>query len=371
MRIALVCPYSCTVPGGVQAQTLGLARTFRHMGDDVAVVAPAESRSLGAALDESALEGARFLRVGASLALPVNGSRAPVSPWPRTMSRTLAALAGFAPEVVHVQEPFVPGPSLAATWRGPRPLVATLHRSGAGPAYRLYGRAVGSLSRRLDEVVAVSPEARATAEACLPMLSGRISIVPNGVEVSRIAAVQPWPSAEPTIAFVGRHESRKGLEVLLEAFSGLTVPARLWVLGSGPETARLSARFADDGRIEWIGAADDEQRARRLAGADLFVAPSLGGESFGVVLLEAMAAGTAVVASDIAGYRRAGGDAVRLVPPGRPEELRRAMAELLSDDAARAALVAQGRLRAAEHDMARTAASYRELFAHLLAGDRS
>lgn len=370
MRTALVCPYSCTVPGGVQAQVLGMARALRAYGDEVVVLAPAGDGARAGALDEEALDGARFVRVGDAVTVPANGSRAPVSPWPATMSRTVAALERFAPEVVNVHEPFVPGPSLAAVWRGPRPVVATLHRAGPGPLYRLYGHAVGWLCRRLDEVVAVSPDAKATGEACLPGLSGRISIIPNGVEVSRLANACPWPSVGPTVVFVGRHEPRKGLEVLLDAFRGLEGGTRLWVLGSGPETARLRAAFSGDARIEWVGPVGDEERARRLAGADLFVAPSLGGESFGVVLLEAMAAGTAVLASDIAGYRLAANGAARLVSPGQPVQLRRAIAELLSDETGRADLVARGRARAAECDMARTASGYRELFAHLSAGHR-
>jgi len=370
MRIALVCPYSCTVPGGVQTQVLGLARALRSRGDEVAVVGPADRSATSELLDAAALGGAVFVRVGDGVAVAVNGSRAPVSPWPATMRRTVSALRRFGPEVVHVHEPFVPGPSLAALLRGPRPVVGTFHRSGADFAYRAFGHLVGTWSGRLDAVLAVSEDASTTARTCIGHLPVHIAIIPNGVEVARLASAVPWPAKGPTVVFVGRHEPRKGLEVLLEAFAGLPAAAHLWVLGEGPETARLRARFGTDTRIEWLGAVDDEKRARRVAGADVFVAPSLGGESFGVVLLEAMATGTAVVASDLPGYRLAAEGAARLVPPGDRAALARAVGQVLSDSAEQQALRERGRARALECDMSVTADAYREVYAGLARAGR-
>ena len=365
MRVALVCPYSCTQPGGVQTQVLGLARALQARGDSVALVAPAEGRGVPARLDTATLGGAVFLKVGAGIPVSMNGSRAPVSPWPATMSRTRSALRDFAPCVVHVHEPFVPGPSLAAVLLGPRPIVGTFHRSGADLAYRAYGHLVGPLSRRLDAVFAVSEEAAATARACIGHLSGGIGLIPNGVELGRLASVDPWPTIGPTVAFVGRHEPRKGLEVLLEAFTLLPPSTRLWVMGDGPERHRLEGRFGSHPRIEWLGPVGDEEREARLAGADVFVAPSRGGESFGVVLLEAMAAGTAVVASDLPGYRIAAAGAARLVPPGQPVALADAVGSVLADETEREALRIEGRARAAECDLGAVADAYREAYARL------
>jgi phosphatidylinositol alpha-mannosyltransferase len=323
-----------------------------------------------ARLDRAALGGALFVRVGAGMPVSVNGSRAPVSPWPATMSRTISALRSFAPEVVHVHEPFVPGPSLAAVMSGPRPIVGTFHRSGADLAYRAYGRLAGIWSRRLDEVFAVSEEAASTAQACIAQLSGRMGIIHNGVEVNRFASVEPWSTKGPTITFIGRHEPRKGLAVLLDAFALLPVSARLWVLGDGPERTRLQGQFGSNPRIEWLGPVDDKERAARLAGADVFVAPSLGGESFGVVLLEAMAAGTAVVASDLPGYRLAAAGAALLVPAGDRVALAKAVSSVLFDDAEREDLRDKSRRRARECDMEVVADSYRQVYARLgRAGD--
>jgi phosphatidylinositol alpha-mannosyltransferase len=318
-----------------------------------------------ARLDATALGGAAFMNVGAASLVSVNGSRAPVSPWPATMARTVSALRSFAPEVVHVHEPVVPGPSLAALIMGPRPVVGTFHRSGADFAYRAYGHLVAPWVRRLDAVFAVSEEAKATALACVGRLAGVIEVIPNGVEVRGYESVEPWPAKAPTVAFVGRHEPRKGLGILLDAFGSLPDSTRLWVMGSGPETPALQSRYAAQRRIEWLGVVDDEERAARLKGADVLVAPSIGGESFGVVLLEAMAAGTAVVASDLPGYRLAGGGAARLVPAGDPAALAKAVGGVLLDDAERARLADRGRQRASECDMAGVADSYRDAYARL------
>ncbi|MGA2530809.1 MAG: glycosyltransferase family 4 protein [Acidimicrobiales bacterium] len=365
MRIALVCPYSCTVPGGVQTQVLGLSRALAEGGDDVAVLAPGDKSAIKGRLDVQALHGAVFTPVGSAVGVSVNGSRAPVSPWPSTMARTTSALRAFSPEVVHVHEPLVPGPSLATLLSPKCPLVGTFHRSGSDRGYRAYGHLLGPFARRLDAVFAVSEQARATAESCVGGLSGRVQIITNGVELQASPGISPWPTEAPTVIFVGRHEQRKGLKVLLEAFSRLQADAVLWVLGQGPETGRLRARFGSQPRIEWAGAPDDTERARRLAGADVLVAPSLGGESFGVVLLEAMAGGTAVVASDLPGYRLAAGGAARLVAPGDPVALAAAVSDLLRDEPSRQALVDKGRERARECDMAAVAGLYREVYARL------
>src|SRR5260221_2051095 len=149
-------------------------------------------------------------------------------------------------------------------------------------------------------------------------LGGESPLLFNGIEVDRFAKASPWPSDGPTIFFVGRHEPRKGLAVLLEAMRSLPADVHLWVAGDGPETRALQARHGGDERIEWLGRVDDDEKAERLRGADVFCAPSLRGESFGVVLLEGMAAQTPVVASDLPGdhnVARSGADAV-LVPPG-------------------------------------------------------
>lgn len=357
-----MCPYSCSVPGGVQTQVLGLARALQERGDQACVIAPAATSRPPDGFDAHALTGARFIRVGGSASIAVNGSRAPVSPWPWTMWRTEKALREFAPDVVHIHEPFVPGPALGALLGGIHPLVGTFHRSGVDRAYRAYGLAVRGLSRRLEAMFAVSQEARSTALATVAGSRAVVRIIPNGVEVARLASVRPWPKLGPTLAFVGRHERRKGLEILLQAFESLDCFAHLWVMGQGPETQRLQRCYGANPLVEWLGPVSDEERSARLAGADVLVAPSLTGESFGLVLLEAMAVGTAVVASDLPGYRLAAEGAARLVPVGDAGALAAALTQVLCDDAERQSLCEKGSRRAGECDMSRVADLYREAY---------
>lgn len=155
----------------------------------------------------------------------------------------------------------------------------------------------------------------------------------NGVDVQRFESAEPVhdEAGRPTVLFLGRHEQRKGLNVLLDAFEKVERPAVLWVAGDGPSGEVQRRRHPESDRVRWLGLLSDEEVARRLAGADILCAPSLHGESFGMVLLEGMAAGCAVVASDIEGYRSAAGGHVVLVPPDDVPALARALGTALAD----------------------------------------
>jgi phosphatidylinositol alpha-mannosyltransferase len=168
------------------------------------------------------------------------------------------------------------------------------------PAYSVASGLANWGANRIDARVVVSEDARELASKHLP---GDYVGLFNGIEVDRFQSAAPWPTTGPTVLFLGRHEPRKGLEVLLKALPDLPDDVTVWVAGTGPATAELRARYQDP-RVEWLGRIDDIERDRRMAGADVFCAPSLGGESFGVILLEAMAAGTTVVASSIPGYQK-------------------------------------------------------------------
>jgi len=186
----------------------------------------------------------------------------------------------------------------------------------------------------------------------------------NAVEVDEFAKATPVETDGPTILFVGRHEPRKGLAVLLDAMAHLPADVTLWVASDGPETAELHARVAGDDRIQWLGRISDAEKASRLRGADVFCAPSLRGESFGVVLLEAMAASTVVVASDLPGYAnvaRQGRDAL-LVAPGDATALAAGLRRVLAEPDLERELVASGEQRAAEFSMEHLAARYVELY---------
>lgn len=360
VRIGMICPYSLSVPGGVQGQVLGLARTMRSMGHDVRVLAPCDGPPPDAGVTP----------LGSSMATPTNGSVAPIAPDVSAQLRTIRALRDEAFDVVHLHEPFAPGPTHTAILFKTAPLVATFHAAGDISAYRLFKPIVRAAARKLDLRCAVSEEARAMAET---HVGGHYELVFNGVEVESYRTATPTPTDGPTILFCGRHEPRKGLTVLLDAMAHLPSEVRLWVAGEGPETSVLQRRTAGDARISWLGSISDVEKAQRLRGADVFCAPSLGGESFGVVLLEAMAAETPVVASDLVGYAtvaRDGKDA-ELAPPGDAEALAAAIDRVLGDPDLAHRLVDSGRERAAEFSMEHLAEIYLGMYQSVVATDRS
>jgi phosphatidylinositol alpha-mannosyltransferase len=351
----MVCPYSLTIPGGVQMQVLGLAHALRDKGHVVQVLSPCDGPPPEAAVTP----------LGKSIPFSTNGSVAPIAPDPSAAIRTIRALRNENFDVLHVHEPLVPGPPLTALLFSDGPIVGTFHRAGASRAYSLLGPFTRRIANRITRRVAVSEDARATA---YEGVGGEFTVLFNGVDVDRFASAQPSPTDGPTIVFVGRHESRKGLEVLLEASRGLPDDVTIWILGQGPETDKLKARYAHDARLQWLGRVDDDELARRMAGADVFCAPSLHGESFGVVLLEAMAAGTAIVASELPGYRAVAkpDEHAVLVPPDDVDALAKALNDLLADETRRAALVAAGRARAGDYAMPKLADAYAEIYASLV-----
>ena len=306
--------------------------------------------------------------LGVSIPTAANGSMAAIAPDPAAALRTLRCLRDENFDVVHLHEPLVPGPVLTALVSSDAPLVGTFHRAGAFALSRTVRPLARWAAGRLAVRCAVSAEAEATAAAAL---GGTYERVWNGIDVPSFATAPPWPrSGEPEeriVLFVGRHEPRKGLAVLLEAMGHLGPAVHLWVVGEGPQTARLREATLGDGRVEWLGAVGDDEKCRRLRAADALCAPSLHGESFGVVLLEGMAAGACVVASDLPGYRNVarGGREALLVPAGDSVALADALGEALAGGPGIKDLVAAGAARAEEFSMDRLADRYAGLYRRL------
>jgi len=369
----MVCPYSLSRPGGVQGQVLGLARSLGRLGDEVTVFAPVDR-------PEDVPDGLAFVPTGHSVSVRANGSVAPVSLSPMAARTALSALRALEPDVVHVHEPFAPGlPYALLAARGLPPLVGTFHRSGSSAFYTLLSPVTRRLARRLAVRCAVSEAARSTASAAL---GGTYDVLFNGIETDRFDGVDPWPTEGPTALFLGRHEERKGLSVLLEAWEqvvddvGRAVRPVLWVAGDGPDTVALRRRHPESASLRWLGVVGEDEKVRRLVAADVLAAPALGGESFGMVLLEAMAARTVVVASDIDGYRDAAGGRAVLAPPGDPSALAGALAGVLTGGLAggpegRAGWLAAGAERAARWSMADLAGRYDERYRHVMVGGGS
>ena len=359
MRIGLICPYSLTVPGGVQMQVMAMARELRERGYEARVLGPCDGPP-----------PASFVTpMGNSLPTSANGSVAPLAPDPPAMFRTLQALAAERFDVLHLHEPLAPGPTLTAVVTHRYPTVGTFHAAGRSSPYRVVKPWLVSWLKRIDHKVVVSKDA---LELVRSHLGGDYEVLFNGVELRSIREVAPIerpPGARPTVLFCGRHEERKGLAVLLDAFDLLDIDAEVWVASTGPDTDALMARTAGDERIVWLGRISDEEKFARLRAADVFCAPSLGGESFGVVLIEAMAAGTTVVASGLDGYRNVATHDVDalLSEPGNAAQLASNLRVALEDGATAQRLRDAGSVRSESFAMASLVDRYLEIY-HDLAG---
>ena len=353
MRIGIVCPYSLSVPGGVQGQVLGLAQVLRDRGHEARVLAPCD----GPPPDP------HVTVIGPSVQNAANGSIAPIAPMPAAQLRTISAMWDERFDVVHLHEPLVPGPCATTLVLKPAPLVGTFHAAGDIPEYRRFRGLARWLGRRLDARVAVSQAARDLVSFAI---DEPWTMLFNGVETERMSSVEPWPNSDRSILFVGRHEHRKGLAVLLDALAHLPNDVSVWIAGDGPQTEELRARHAADTRIQWLGRISDHERDARMAGATVLCAPSIGGESFGIVLVEGMAAGTPVVASDIDGYRQVAADAAVLVAPADPVALAEALTRILDSNDANATLISKGRRRAQELSMDELADRYLQIYESLL-----
>ncbi len=340
MRIGIVCPYSFQVPGGVQRHVHDLAETLIAMGHTVSVLAPA---------DDDVPLPPYVVPAGRSVPVRYNGSVARLSFGPVSATRVRRWLTAGEFDVVHVHEPLTPSLAmLAVVSAKDEPVVATFHT--AMTRSRAMHAASGVLQLVLERItarIAVSDPARRVQ---VEHLGGGAWQVPNGVSVSRFADAQPllgWPGEGGTIGFLGRFtEPRKGFPVLLDAFTRLAVArpsVRLLVGGPGDPAGVLESVPAHvASRITFLGTVSEEDKARMLRSVDIYVAPNTGGESFGMILTEAMAAGTPVVASDLDAFRRVldGGRAGALVPVGDAAALAEVLAQLLDDPGRRADLVA-------------------------------
>jgi len=363
VRVALVCPYAWDDPGGVQTHARELGARLLADGHQVVALAPVRH----AAAADPWVEA-----VGRPVNIPYNASNAPIDPRPWSRGAVRHALAAFGPEVVHVHEPLVPSTSLWATLEARVPVVATFH-SGASRS-RLFDLASPVLRRvaqRLAVRVAVSQAAANFAGA---RIGGSFEIVPNGVDVGRFATAEQADLGPGTkLLFVGRLDERKGFPVVVEAFgrlAGAHPDLRLVVVGDGPHRDAVEALPAGvRERVRMLGAVPNVDLPPISAACDLYAGPSVGGESFGVVLVEAMAAGLPVVASDTPGYDEVIRDERDglLVPTRDPAALAGALARVLGDPALAERLRSAGRERAAVFDWTVVVARLEELYGRAIA----
>jgi phosphatidyl-myo-inositol alpha-mannosyltransferase len=370
VRVGIVSPYSYTYPGGVGRHAEALTEELIGQGHEVRLLAPfdpddrlARAMHRGAAPEQRPLPD-YLVPLGRTAGLPMNGAVSNLALSPAVVAAVRRELRhGY--DVVHVHEPNVPFVSWFATELARTPLVGTFHcysRSlvANGAAANVAG--ARRLYNKLHERIAVSEAARWTCER---FYGGHYRIVPNGVDLSAARPVDRSGRDQLELLFLGRAEARKGLPVLLrayEALCGAGVRARLTVAGATP--AEVEPLLLDVEGVEIAGRVDDDEKWRLLGTADLLVAPALGGESFGMVLTEAFASGTPVVASDIAGYRdvvRDGADGV-LVPPADAAALGEALRELALDPARRERMGVLARERAERFSWPHVAAEVTEAY---------
>jgi len=352
----MLCPYSLTTPGGVQGQVMGLARELRRMGHEVRVLGPCD----GAPPDTFVTP------LGDSLPTAANGSVAPLAPDPSASLRTIRVLKDEEFDILHLHEPLSPGPTFTSLVMQMAPIVATFHAAGESASYKYLNAPLKAFAAAIEHRVAVSKDAVLLAER---YLGGDYEILPNGVEIERFAPVPNEPRAtRRAIFFCGRHEPRKGLEYLLKAHATLSDDVDLWIASDGPETERLKREWAGDARVQWLGRINDVEKASRLRQAAVFCAPSLGGESFGVVLIEAMAANTPIVASSLDGYMNVATNMIDaiLVEPADVAALEAGLRLVLDDHELAASLVEHGARRAAGFSMRNLAVRYEEIYRRVL-----
>ncbi|MEZ5186266.1 MAG: glycosyltransferase family 4 protein [Candidatus Nanopelagicales bacterium] len=350
MKVGVVCPYDWTSPGGVKAHVHDQAVTLRSFGHDVSVLAPVDDDDYP--LEPFVVDG------GKPVSVPYNGSVAKVNFGPVSATRVRRWIKEGDFDVLHVHEPASPTLSLLACWAARGPMVATWHSSqtrsrALSAAYYLMQTAMEKISAR----IAVSEAARQTL---VRHLGGDAVLIPNGVDCARYEGAQAlpgYPRAGPTLFFIGRiDEPRKGLQVLLASLPGIRAAhpdVEVLVAGPGdPEDAL--ADVAPDLRkhVRFMGLISEQDKVAAFASADLYVAPNTGGESFGIVLLESMAAGTAVVASDLEAFARVleDGRAGAMFVSEDPDSLARTVNALLADPARRRGLVDAGHGRARQFD---------------------
>jgi phosphatidylinositol alpha-mannosyltransferase len=363
LKIGIVCPYSFDVPGGVQGHVTDLARVLRRLGHEVEVLAPADIDSIGP----------DFWAVR----VPYNGSVARLAFGPVSFARVRRWIREHEFDVLHLHEPVVPSVSMHALMIADGPIVATFHAST--PRSRVlnaFGNMLQPFLEKITGRIAVSALARRLQ---VEHLGSDALEIPNGVDVAFYAKARPlsgYPRAGGTVGFLGRYnEPRKGMTVLLKSLRALA-PQRpdLRVLVVGPGDA--DALLAEAGpvlapRLDLLGLVDDETKARALRSVDIYCAPNTGGESFGIVLTEAMAAGTPVLASDLDAFRRVldNGRAGELVPAGDSGALADRLGALLDDPRRRAELAIAGSAAVQAYDWAHVAKAVLRMYQAAIAAD--
>lgn len=366
MKVGIACPYLWDIPGGVQFHIRDLAGELCSRGHQVSVITPAEDPSV---LPEFAVSA------GPAVSIPYNGSVARLAFGPRVNRHVRAWVHEGAFDVIHVHEPVIPSVSMMALLAADCPVVATFHAAtDRSRALEVAAPMLRPLLEKISSRIAVSAEARRTA---IQHLGGDAYIIPNGVftksfDVSPVEEFSSVPD-QPTLAFLGRlDEPRKGLPLVAEAFPAILERfprARLFVAGRGEQEA-ARARFGQAAQnVTFLGGISDEEKAQLLASVDLYLAPNTGGESFGIILIEAMSAGAYVLASNIPAFRAvlSNGSFGGLFENEDAASLARAAIDALEHPEKRAHIAQAGKREATRYDWATVASQVLAVYENALA----
>jgi phosphatidylinositol alpha-mannosyltransferase len=362
MKIGLVTPYIYPLPGGVNAHVKYLYENLIERGHDVRIISSVHGPQKHSEGD--------VIRIGYGFSVPANGSVGTLTFSPRYASQVRDMLDEERFDVLHFHEPFVPFLSLVLLRESQSINIATFHAyAGWSPAYEFGKRALHRFARRLHGRIAVSAAARHFIDRYFP---GDYKVIPNGVDLGRLASARPFARYRDgtlNILFVGRFENRKGAIYLLKAYRLLRkrgYNCRLLMAGVGPQEREIRRYIATRRLtgVELLGRISDEDKARYFATADVFVSPATGRESFGIVLLEAMAAGTPIVCSDIHGYKGVvrRNEQALLVPPRDVKALTEALATVLGSAELRQQMGAAGRERAPQFSWENIAAKVEDYY---------
>jgi phosphatidylinositol alpha-mannosyltransferase len=366
MKIGLVSPYVYPLPGGVTQHVHYLYENLRKRGHTVRILTSSHGLQRTSEGD--------VIRLGKGFSMPANGSMGTVTLSPRYVSQVQDLLERERFDVLHFHEPFVPFLSLVILRQSQSVNIGTFHAYGGfSPAYEFGSRAMRSYAERLHGRIAVSAAARHFIDRYFP---GDYKVIPNGVDLDRFARAVPlsrWQDGTQNVLFVGRFEPRKGVLDMLKAhriLRRLGSESRLLLVGGGPQEreARRYVATRRLGGVEFLGRVSDAERDQLFKTADVYASPATGRESFGIVLLEAMAAGVPIVASDIHGYKgvvRRDREAL-LVPPREPKELAAAIRRLLTDRELAAQMSANGLRRAEEFSWPRVTAKVDDYYGFVI-----
>ena len=357
MKIALVSPYDFAHPGGVVNHILALDKQFCQMGHDVRIIAPASEASVSPQVD------GRFIQIGKPRSVPMSGSIARISLSLRLSKDIKAALAREKFDIIHLHEPFIPMLCTATLRFSDTITVGTFHAFGGRPGYYiswpLFYYLMRRRNRKLSGHIAVSKPAYEYARKHVP---GKYTIIPNGIDLEhfnpQVPPIERFKDGKINILFVGRMERRKGLDYLLKAFAIIRKKngnIRLIVVGPGKVLRRRYEKMVKKRNIpdiSFVGRVTYDELPMYYQTADIYCSPATGRESFGIVLLEAMALGKPIVATNIEGYRHVVTDGQEgiLVPPKNARILSEALEKLIDEEATRQEMGQHGIATAARYD---------------------